>query len=309
MYSTRIIDTADPDQFVACGRPIADLTLTERGRFSARVVRIDIERVWGQRVREKPACLKQVELHRGAILFMIEPGPSMFLGGAEIGMDQVAVVAAGNSYNWRLSGATHWGAVSLAKEDMDVLYGAAAGARARPVGGVSVFAPSPEALARLRSVHARMGRLAENTPELLTNTGLSHDLEYDLLSAAQELRNPQASGSDTVARRQHQMVVSRFHAIIEAQGDQPLYMSEISRRIGVCGRTLRAACQEQLGVSPFQYVMLRRMRSVRRALQKADPDITRVTDIATEHGFWELGRFAVKYRQVFGETPSATLRA
>jgi AraC-like DNA-binding protein len=34
-----------------------------------------------------------------------------------------------------------------------------------------------------------------------------------------------------------------------------------------------------------------------------------VTDVATELGFLELGRFAVKYRQIFGETPSSTLRA
>jgi AraC-like DNA-binding protein len=58
-----------------------------------------------------------------------------------------------------------------------------------------------------------------------------------------------------------------------------------------------------------KYVMLRRMRAVRRALQEADPELTQVTDIATEYGFWELGRFAVKYRLVFGETPSPTLRA
>jgi transcriptional regulator GlxA family with amidase domain len=33
-----------------------------------------------------------------------------------------------------------------------------------------------------------------------------------------------------------------------------------------------------------------------------------MTDIATEFGFCELGRFAVKYREIFSEMPSATLR-
>jgi hypothetical protein len=65
MHSTRIIDTADADQFIACGRPTPDLTMTERGQFRARIVRIDADRIWGQRVRERLACLKQIELFRG----------------------------------------------------------------------------------------------------------------------------------------------------------------------------------------------------------------------------------------------------
>jgi hypothetical protein len=32
-----------------------------------------------------------------------------------------------------------------------------------------------------------------------------------------------------------------------------------------------------------------------------------VTGIATEFGFFELGRFAVRYRERFGEKPSETL--
>ena len=68
------------------------------------------------------------------------------------------------------------------------------------------------------------------------------------------------------------------------------------------------ACEEHLGMGPIRYLALRRMHLVRRALLRAISSTTTVTRIATDHGFWELGRFSVRYRTTFGETPSVTLQ-
>jgi AraC-like DNA-binding protein len=121
--------------------------------------------------------------------------------------------------------------------------------------------------------------------------------------------NTQEPGSDTTRRRHHRIVITRFRKVLAAQHDMLVRMPQISALVGVSSRTLRLACQDQLGMSPTQYATLCRLWSVRPALQKASPKAALVTEVATEHGFWELGRFAVKYRHVFGESPSATLRS
>jgi transcriptional regulator GlxA family with amidase domain len=61
-------------------------------------------------------------------------------------------------------------------------------------------------------------------------------------------------------------------------------------------------------MSPIRYLWLRRMHLAHRALLKADPATATVTSVATDQGFWELGKFSVAYRSLFGESPSATLR-
>src|SRR5262249_39288757 len=107
--------------------------------------------------------------------------------------------------------------------------------------------------------------------------------------------------------RQHHAIVARFREFLEANPDRPIYLAEICRAIGTSERTLRASCEEHLGMGPNRYLTLRRMHLVRRALLRADASSATVTRIATDHGFWELGRFSVAYRTLFGEPPSMTL--
>ena len=309
MWLTRIVESCDPDEFVSLIRPDGcELLVTERGAFKARRTIMDIGRLYVQWGCEHLSRLVDVDMPRSGIVFLTEPGPSLYWDGAEIGYEQVAFFSAGNPYRSRLSGPTSWGSLSLSGDDMEEVRASYVGKTAGWIRGCTIITPPPVALARLRSLHAAAGSLAEAFPEPAIFPGSEVALEQALIQAMLECIGAAHVNSDTTAIQHHRLVARRFHELLAANPLGPLHMLESSLAIGVSGRTLRLACQEQFGVSPTQYLLLRRMRLARRALREADPDLTRVTDIATVLGFWELGRFSVRYREMFGESPSTTLR-
>jgi AraC-like DNA-binding protein len=116
------------------------------------------------------------------------------------------------------------------------------------------------------------------------------------------------SAKTTRGRHSHDRIVARFEAHLEANPNTALYLTRICQALGVAEPTLRAACEEHLGMGPIRYLSLRRMHLVRRAPLQADPSTKTVTRIATDHGFWELGRFSGAYKSLFGESPSASLK-
>ena len=84
--------------------------------------------------------------------------------------------------------------------------------------------------------------------------------------------------------------------------------SALAAVTGVSERTLRSIFREFYGVGPLRYLKLRQLHSMRRTLKRVDPEKTSLSDVATQFGIWELGRFARDYRTLFGESPTDTLR-
>ena len=82
----------------------------------------------------------------------------------------------------------------------------------------------------------------------------------------------------------------------------------LSKSLGVSRRTVFRAYRKVLGVSPYRYFELKRLREFRSRLRQTSISETTVTTIATELGFADLGRLATRYRNQFGEYPSETLR-
>ena len=103
-------------------------------------------------------------------------------------------------------------------------------------------------------------------------------------------------------------VISRAVEVIEASGGPRMTMTGLAEMIGIPERSLREGFTRYLGVSPIQYMQLRALHKAHSRLASGRPEETTVARVATDLGMWDLGRFAARYRRVFGELPSATLR-
>jgi AraC-like DNA-binding protein len=309
MTSIAVRCASDPEQYVAALCPDnVDLTITGRGRFNARTISIGLDHVNMRRGRENLARTAHIQCVRAGIAFLAEPGPPMFWNGMEIG-DEDIVVFGPHVHCHRLSGPSEWGTLSLAIEDMDTYFGPLADDYALRQGGARVIVPASDAIRRLRWLHRVSAHMALYLPDTIGNPEMADRIEQTALDVLGScLSHVAAHGPKCGGHRQHQEIINRFRTVLANNADIVLHIPEISKLVGVSSRTLRLASQEILGVSPLQYLLLRRMHMARLALRNADPADARVTEIATEHGFWELGRFAVQYRALFGETPSDTLR-
>jgi AraC-like DNA-binding protein len=198
--------------------------------------------------------------------------------------------------------------MSLPKDDLDVTCQAVTGREYSGSPLKHLIRPAPELMSRLLKIHEMVGQLAKTTPDILSLPEVARALEQELILVMIRCLTEGCPLGMTSGGRRHDMIIARFEEFLDTHPGQPLYLTEICAAINVAERTLRIACEEHLGMGPIRFLSLRRMHLVHRALRQADSSATTVTRLATDHGFWELGRFAVAYRALFGEPPSESLR-
>ncbi len=308
--ATRTFD--DPEMYFAGIRNLQiDGVITKRGEFRAESTHIDLHRLFMYRSDESLPRIMRVAPSgmRAGIVFATDLGePSMLINGVEIADGQIS--RNGLDWEWylRSSAPCRWGSVSLMPEDLAAASKAIIGRELVPASFARSLTPPTAALWRLRKLHEAAGHLAKTAPDILAKPEVARAIEGALVEA---MILCVAEGQSDRVRNVHRhraRVMRRLEEVLTSTPDRPLYMPQLCAAVGASYTTLRDCCQEYLGMSPKRYLWLRRMHLVRRDLRRAGLEKTTVTEIATEYGFWELGRFAVAYRSLFGETPSAALR-
>ena len=310
MPSSAVSTFTDPGEYAAAFRSTSECTITERGQFTAKLTRIDLHRLWMQRYSDNLPRVAHLATTKGraAITFPTRPGPTQFSAGVEMRPTDIERLPEGISSFLRSSGSASWGAMTLPIDDMASVGAAMVGCDLRPPRVSLIVTPPMAAMAKLQRLHAAAGRLAEDAPEIIAQPEAARGLEQALIEALVGCLGEGSADEDRLAQRRHSLIMRRFRRAVEEDPEQPLYIPELCTAIGVADRTLRVCCQEQLGMSPKRYLLLRRMNLARGALRDGSPDTTTVTGIAAQYGFWQFGRFAGAYKSLFGEAPSATLQ-
>lgn len=185
------------------------------------------------------------------------------------------------------------------------LMGAGHGA---PLDDDRMFVAPSAAMDELIGLMGDISGVIQNTPQVLGEPQPAKALAGAVVDKLMACLSQGLVKPDRAALGRHRQIVARFEQALEERPEEMLSSGDICRIVGVAERTLNLACQEFLGESAVRYARNRRLDLVHARLRGSDPATTMVTNVAMDHGFWELGRFAQAYRLRFGERPSDTLR-
>ena len=287
-----------------------EIVVTAAGNYRAELKGLRFNQLWMQRSSQNLPFIGHANLHPNrAVVGFLAHDRQLPIGifGAEICRGEICCLAVRDEYHIRTSGESCWASMSLSPDDL-----AAAGrillGHDTDWPGRRLIQPPPHLMLKLLNLHQAACDLATTAPDILAQPEVSKALEQALVLALVTCLSDNAALTSTRGHVGRTTVMRKFEELIEAEPDTPLYLIDICDKIGVTSRTLRLHCQEQLGMGPHRYLWLRRMTLARRRLMRTEPNATTVTDIAMGYGFGELGRFAVQYHTLFGETPSETLR-
>ncbi len=170
-----------------------------------------------------------------------------------------------------------------------------------------ILKPPTHVIRRYTSLVRRFLSTADAQPGLWNHSVALDAYRHELLSAVQDLFITGQHSTNRHFLRWRDLTQSTLKLALSCP-DQSLSIPQLARHIGVPERTLRTAFQKSYGFSPQEHLRIQRLYQARQHLRASGQDRTSVTQVAFSLGFWDLGRFAVAYRKLFGERPSETLR-
>jgi len=301
----------DFDEFAASNGVVeAEFLQLGSDPIDSRVLRVSLDRLVLMRGSENVGCATRMSgpPDTCALVLQLEAAGTTFWRGREVNERTLLSYQPGSEHVAHTSGGMVWTALFCEPAVLDdaalLLHGVEP---ARSLATTAFVEPHRAALGALRGALQQAFLIAEAAPHVLDSHATRRSLEESILRAAVGAIDPQADRAAPEGPMfSRERAVRRAEDVLANKLDVPIYVLDLCEAAGVSERTLRNAFQSLYGMSPIRFLQLRRLHQVRRAL-RSDAQAS-VTEVALRYGFGNLGRFAVEYRQLFGESPSRTRR-
>lgn len=311
MVESGTVTFNDPDGYAAAfGDTRVELTISGAGDFAAQLTQLNLQHLDVYRCRESLARIAYISFPAERIMLSFPAGTSSpMFGGLALRDGDILFHRRGEHLHQRSNGACEWGLISLSSKQLADCSEALIGRRITSPHASRILRPARSSAYRFARLFREACRLAEAGLEIVGRAEVARTLGQELLHAIVHCLDCHNDSETTaIGRRHHAAVMVRFEQALTDHADKKLNLPTLCADIDVAERTLRLCCAEVLGVSPTRYLLLQRLNRARAALRRANPSTATVAEVARNNQFLELGRFAVTYRTVFGESPSITLQ-
>lgn len=225
-----------------------------------------------------------------------------WVNGIELTQPSLQIYAEGAEMLYKAGKRTNWMAFSISREEFQEAALRLLGRELQlPSSGLSDIQIDEATANRLFS-HSR-SRLVPSLPEEESEGVLFTEIIYSI--AASE---PDHSDNSIENHRRHLDLVTRADSVIRGSIGLPYSSEVLCQSLGTTERTLQIHFRRAFGMSPkawFQRLSLNRAHS---QLMRAEDEPGAIARIAMQCGFDHLGRFSQKYKELFDELPSTTLR-
>jgi AraC-like DNA-binding protein len=223
--------------------------------------------------------------------------------------DDFVVLPPGSDFTFATTGSHRWMSITM-PVGMFEAHAAAIGKGDLPtIGQEKRVISSPKPLLDCFTASAA------SAAALVRNNGMSapekngKDLVAGLLTALNAVTSGSYKEVSLPTRKSRSTSDTMTKALEYVRGQQwgGTTVEDLASAADVTSRTLLRMFRQQLGIGPASYLKLRQLNIVRRALRGTHGSSSKITNIMSEHGVTEFGRFASEYKALFGERPSDTV--
>jgi AraC family ethanolamine operon transcriptional activator len=240
---------------------------------------------------------------------MLRGDRPVLINGQSTGPEELQIYAEGCELEYNAGSNSTWAACVVSREELQL---AAATLMDRVLvlnaHGVKTLRPSRRAMNAMTAAIDAVLSTSETPPAAAERLRYRRERAIDAYVRAIASADGALSQGATRRTRSRRQIAERVRSWLETRVSEPYSSRAVCEVAGCSERYVEVAFKERYGLSPLKWHLTQRLNHARLDLLRGEAGVGGVTAVATRRGFYELSRFAAKYRSLFGELPSETAR-